>query len=70
MKTTRNDLVTPVRVNTQTYGGLTKREYFAAAALQGLLANPEHAHIEFEAFTADAVRLADKLIDSLNQKIN
>ena len=42
--------------------GLTKREYFAAAALQGLIVKG------YEAAARDAVRYADALIDALNAK--
>lgn len=56
--------------------GLTKREYFAALAMQGMLANP----VTIESFTeaydqgtglvdilaAEAVAQADALIDALN----
>ena len=41
--------------------GLTKREYFAAMAMQGLLSNP---NTSFE--TRDAVIIADALIAELN----
>lgn len=51
--------------------GLTKREYFAAMALQGLLSDRQHAikmkHI-YNAFTNKAVRLADELIQELNKR--
>jgi hypothetical protein len=43
-------------------GGLTKREYFAAMAMQGLLSNP---NTSFE--TRDAVIIADALIAELNK---
>jgi hypothetical protein len=42
--------------------GLTKREYFAAMAMQGLLSNP---NTSFE--TRDAVIIADALIAELNK---
>ena len=44
--------------------GLTKREYFAAMALQGLLAN-DSALITSKA--RDAVKAADALIEELNK---
>ena len=48
--------------------GLTKREYFAAAALQGLLADPDTTE---QLSTADvvevAVHAADALIEALNE---
>jgi hypothetical protein len=45
--------------------GLTKREYFAAMAMQGLLANPE---FKFEEkYTADyAIKEADELLKLLS----
>lgn len=46
-------------------GGLTKREYFAAMALQGLLA----ARIPFATAAIDAVKRADQLIAELNKEI-
>lgn len=46
--------------------GLTKREYFAAIAMQGLLANG--AVLEKSAITQNATRLADYLIDALNKE--
>jgi hypothetical protein len=47
------------------YKGLTKREYFAAMALQGLLsrANPSIA----TTYTEQAVGMADQLINVLNK---
>ena len=47
--------------------GLTKREYFAAAAIQGCLAaNPRIVSIE--CFADDAVRAADALVARLNDE--
>lgn len=47
--------------------GLTKREYFAALAMQGYMASSEHVH-QYENDIADyAVRCADALIDRLNK---
>lgn len=52
-------------------GGLTKRELFAAMALQGLLQNCPISVDEAESFikyrTVDAMRAADALIITLNQ---
>jgi len=45
--------------------GLTKREYFAAKALQGLLSNP--TIILSKKVAEDAVKLADHLTKSLNE---
>ena len=44
--------------------GLTKREYFAAMAIQGLLANGR-ASITYNII--DAVKIADALIEELNK---
>lgn len=46
-----------------TWEGLTKREYFAAMALQGILANDSLVH--FSAASV-AVKKADELIKELN----
>ncbi|WP_460912066.1 hypothetical protein [Spirosoma areae] len=45
--------------------GLTKREYFAAQALTGLLANS--AYTKKETATTKAVEYADALIEALNK---
>lgn len=45
--------------------GLTKREYFAAIALQGLLSNTNNRRNPIHA--KEAVRLADALIKALNE---
>jgi hypothetical protein len=44
--------------------GLTKREYFAAMALQGLLANRHEDYL----LTEKAVMYADALIEQLNKQ--
>jgi hypothetical protein len=48
-------------------GGLTKREYFAAMALQGILSNPEFMSTMAASV---AVKKADELIYLLNQTDN
>lgn len=45
--------------------GLTKREYFAAKALQGLLANP--GVMIGKTVAEDAVKMADHLIKALEE---
>lgn len=50
--------------------GLSKREYFAAMALQGMLANPEWTKIDAHVLQSDsmavgAVRAADALLSTL-----
>ncbi|QEL01119.1 hypothetical protein FKG96_09965 [Olivibacter sp. LS-1] len=47
--------------------GLTKREYFAAMALQGLCANPEYVDWSDEKVSRMAVGEADRLIEALNK---
>lgn len=44
--------------------GLTKREYFAVMALQGLLANRHEDYL----LTEKAVMYADNLIEALNKQ--
>lgn len=52
----------------RTYGdpGCTKREYFAAMALQGMLSNHYYNNPKYRAATL-AVECADALIDALNK---
>lgn len=45
---------------------LTKREYFAALAMQGLLLNSKKG-AEIDILATDAVKSADKLIEALNK---
>jgi hypothetical protein len=66
MKTTGDNPAFPGAEN-RNLTGLTKREYLAALALQGLLA---HEGTEMEATAHRAVKLADQLIESLNAKTN
>jgi hypothetical protein len=51
----------------ETFGGLTKRELFAAMAMQGWIMNhtPLGPH---DHYAKIAVSMADALIDQLNQK--
>lgn len=50
-------------------GGITKREYFAVMAMQGMLSfgneNVDYSHAKIPMFS---VELADKLIEELNKK--
>ena len=45
--------------------GLTKREYFAAAALKGLCANPEYTALEERDLADEAVTIAAALLQAL-----
>ena len=44
--------------------GLTKREYFAAMAMQGLLSGPRESYIHL---ASESVMIADALIKALNE---
>lgn len=48
------------------YSGLTKREYFAIKALQGILANSSE-DISEEMASKEAVRFADALLEELDK---
>lgn len=49
--------------------GLTKREYFAAMAMQGWLSkNPQTVFTDYSLIASHAVGYADALIEQLNQK--
>lgn len=50
-----------------TYVGLTKREYFAAVALQGLLSCPHQMCNDIENQAGLAVEYADRLIQELSK---
>jgi hypothetical protein len=47
--------------------GLTKREYFAAMAMQGLLANVDDGQMAFGSVALEAISYADALIIQLNR---
>lgn len=53
-------------VTVESYGGLTKREYFAAKALQGMLSTPEQT-TNTSVLVQLAVEAADRLIRELNR---
>ncbi|MEO0537671.1 MAG: hypothetical protein AAF215_27890 [Cyanobacteria bacterium P01_A01_bin.123] len=46
--------------------GLTKREYFAAMAMQGILGSDVEGTCSYEAFAKSSVKQADALIAALN----
>lgn len=69
-QTLGNTTIYPV-VNTEGYvreWGLTKREYFAAMAMQGLLANEAHSYRTNLLLAEYAVIVSDELINALNKK--
>lgn len=68
MKTNPNDPISPVGSGDRC-AGLNKREYFAAMAMQGLLAN--EMHLEWgtrRELSETAVDMADYLIAHLNRE--
>jgi hypothetical protein len=52
--------------------GLTKREHFAAMAMQGMLACRPGGYqkIDYQWFPSEAIKMADALIESLNEVKN
>ena len=69
MKTEPNDLAYPSE-NPPVFSGLSKREAFAMAAMQGLLSNPEDTDTSCESTAECAVEMADVLIAELNKEPN
>ena len=66
METKANEPINTIDYNNNYIStGLTKREYFAAMALQGLLSDYESESIED--YSKYAVKLADSLIEELNK---
>ena len=47
--------------------GLTKREYFAVMAMQGIIANKDGLDIKIERIVESAVDTEDALIEELNK---
>lgn len=73
MMTSSHEPINPInRALIHQNTGLTKREYFAAMAMQGILARPDtYEHKSRQDFltshTSIAVELADQLIIELNK---
>jgi hypothetical protein len=68
MKTKKNESAFPIIAEDYIIdGGLTKREYFAAMALQGIIANKDGLDIKIERIVESAVDTADALIEELNK---
>lgn len=68
MTTEANQPINPVSSeHYSNFHGLTKREYFAAIAMQGMLSNPENAHVYYEKIVQTSILYADKLIEELNK---
>jgi hypothetical protein len=60
-------LATDANAHDEQVIGLTKREYFAAMALQGLLANPHPDVINLEDHARAAALHADDLLNELSK---
>ena len=71
MKTEPNDLIgcAPATDENTFIPGLTKREYFAAMAMQGLcVSRPDRTYEgHYRHITKDALGIADSLIEALNK---
>ena len=68
--TYKHDPVYPLKPEFYRKEGLTKREYLAAMAMQGIMANSEYiptVDAHFQNIAQDAVRAADALIKELNK---
>jgi hypothetical protein len=68
MKTNPNDAINVCHPQTDFGRGLTKREYFAAMAMQGIVSN--HLMIDTTAWdwlSKESAKAADALINALNQ---
>jgi hypothetical protein len=68
METKKNESAFPIIAEDYIIdGGLTKREYFAAMALQGIIANKDGLDIKIERIVESAVDTADALIEELSK---
>lgn len=54
---------------TKSTKGLTKREYFAGVAMQGLIAGDGTGTLPYLSAAAFAVKYADALIEALNKEV-
>lgn len=72
MQTRATDLVTSYEgEGSANFRGLTKREYFAAIALNGVeSSNPMEEPLSIKEVAERAVKLADALIEALNKEYN
>lgn len=68
METNPNEPTFPIISGNHVIGvGLTKREYFAAMAMQGIITNKDGLDIKIERIAESAVDMADTLIEELNK---
>lgn len=70
METKPNDLVTTHPGARPNYPGLTKREYFASMAMQGICSNMDNPVLQSSPMNvaAESVQFADALIKQLNKQ--
>jgi hypothetical protein len=69
METKPNEPIITLEYNNDyTPMGLTKREYFAAMAMKGIITNKDGLDIKIERIAESAVDMADALIEELNKK--
>lgn len=66
METKANEPAFP-NIQTPSLKGLTKREYFAAMALQAIISNKDGLDIKIERIVESAVDTADALIEELSK---
>ena len=62
------DPSTGLVTDTRLYVGLTKREWFAGLALQGMIAGSQGLNITVKQFAEQSVKLAEALIAELNKE--
>lgn len=68
METNANKPINVIEYNKHyAFIGLTKREYFAALAMQGIISNKDGLDIKIERIVESAVDTADALIEELNK---
>lgn len=68
METNVNEPINVIEYNNNYIStGLTKREYFAVMAMQGIIANKDGLDIKIERIVESAVDTADALIEELNK---
>jgi hypothetical protein len=71
VKTKPNEPIHTIEYNNNYISnGLTKREYFAAIAMQGIIANKDGLDIKIERIVESAVDTADALIEELSKTNN
>jgi hypothetical protein len=66
METKKNEPAYP-NIQVPSFKDLTKREYFAAMALQAIISNKDGLDIKIERIVESAVDTADALIEELSK---